>query len=141
VNAGIHAIRCIESDRPIVVVYEDIDSWLDSHEEDILALTDGELQSNNVVYIATTNSVEDLPDRIKNRPSRFASVIETKYPTPKMRKAYIRHKLPDLNNAELLNLVEITDGMSLDHIKSLILSVFCLQCDMDKTLQRLKKMN
>ena len=58
---GLEVLRRIEPDRPIVVLLEDIDAIQEKHgEHDVLAMLDGELQINNVVFIATTNYPENL---------------------------------------------------------------------------------
>ena len=64
-------LRKVQPDVPVVVVIEDLDSALQD-EEFFLDLLDGHAQGfQKVVFLATTNHLKRLPDRIKNRPSRF----------------------------------------------------------------------
>jgi SpoVK/Ycf46/Vps4 family AAA+-type ATPase len=50
---GLSIFRRIEPDRPCVVMLEDLDAMISNHgEHEVLALLDGELQIDNVVFIA-----------------------------------------------------------------------------------------
>ena len=78
---GLHELRRIEPDRPIIVVLEDIEEMIDNYgEHGLLGLLDGEHQVSNVVVLATTNYPERLGERIINRPSRFDEVISVDMP-------------------------------------------------------------
>src|SRR5258705_13886621 len=65
--------RVIEKDRPLVIIFEDIENLCTggSTETLLLNVLDGLDQLENVVYLATTNYIEKLKERIMNRPSRF----------------------------------------------------------------------
>lgn len=100
---GLEVLRRIEPKRPVVVMMEDIDAMMGnrSHDEGhLLALLDGELQIDNVVFIATTNYPERLPPRLVNRPSRFDVVQKIDMPSDEARKVYLKHKTDDLLEKE-----------------------------------------
>ena len=64
--------RAIEPTRPIICIYEEIESLINCYgESSILSLLDGEDQINHCVNIATTNFLKKLDGRITNRPKRF----------------------------------------------------------------------
>lgn len=139
---GLEMLREIEPDRPLVVILEDIDSMVRSYgEELILSLLDGEVQIDNVVYVATTNYPELLDPRLVNRPSRFDEVIKIGMPSPAARKVYLEKKNPKLTADQLEYWVQSTDGFSVAHLRELIVSVECLGNDIDATIKRLKIMN
>lgn len=132
-------IKEIQGDIRILAVYEEFDSRL-NRDSSFLSLLDGELQIENVVYLATTNYIDRIPDRVKNRPSRFATVIEIGVPDAATRAAFIRGKIKD----EWINVdewVKLTEGMSLDHLKDLIISVLCIGVDLHDAVSKLKTMN
>lgn len=141
---GLRVLRKIEPTRPIVMMIEDIDAVTERHgESDLLAMLDGELQVDNIVFIATTNYPGRLDKRLVNRPSRFDEVIRIGMPSSEARLTYLLAKNPRLKNEpEKAKLwVDSTDGLSLAHLRELIVSVECLGNDPEVTMKRLKTMN
>jgi SpoVK/Ycf46/Vps4 family AAA+-type ATPase len=141
---GLRVLRMIEKKRPIVVMIEDIDAIVDKKgESHMLALLDGELQIDNVVFVATTNYPERLDKRLVNRPSRFDEIIKIGMPSAAAREQYIVSKVPRLAEAveELKVWVDGSDNMSIAHIREIIIAVECLGNAVEPTLARIKKMN
>lgn len=123
--------RQVEAKRPLVVIIEDIDNIVTAGQgllSALLNVLDGVNQIENVVYLATTNYPERLQDRISNRPSRFDRVYEIPHPTAEVREFYIRHKLheSDVKTIDMKKWVEETEGLSLSHIKELVVSTMIL---------------
>lgn len=144
-SRGLEILRRIEPNRPIIVLLEDIDALIkDCGESEILAILDGELQIDNVVFIATTNYPEDLDKRLINRPSRFDIVKEIGMPTADARRIYLETKNPRLalpeNQRELDTWIKESRGFSVAHLKEMILAVEALGEDIDDVIKRLKKM-
>lgn len=143
----ISTFRKIEPNRPLIVILEDIDSLAgeDTYSTTkLLNILDGIKQIDNVVYIATTNYPEKLQERITNRPSRFDRRYKVEMPSTVVREAYIKSKLTqqDLERIDLPVWLELTDGMSLSHLKELIISVIVMGksfIDAVKHLSDLKK--
>jgi len=142
---GLSIMRRIEPDRPIIVMMEDLDALIVQYgEQDVLALLDGELQIDNVVFIATTNYPERLDKRIVNRPSRFDIVKFIAMPNEDARRVYLTTKnkrlmAPDAKE-ELDRWVAGTEGFSIAHLKELIVSVEVFEVDLNFALKRLQKM-
>lgn len=133
-------LREIEPDRRVVLVLEDLDAIVERHgESDLLSLLDGEGQIDNVVFIATTNYPERLDPRIVNRPSRFDRVVKIGMPSLAARKMYVASRLGD-DFADLELWAQETKGLSIAHIKELIVSVFCLETDFKSALTRVQTM-
>jgi SpoVK/Ycf46/Vps4 family AAA+-type ATPase len=138
----IDSFRKIEKDRPLIVIMEDIDSIAGESRHDtsmLLNILDGVKQIDNVVYIATTNYPERLEERITNRPSRFDRRYEVKMPDDEVRRSYLISKLTkeDLENIEIEEWIEHTKGMSLAHMRELVISVIAMNNTFEETVERL----
>jgi SpoVK/Ycf46/Vps4 family AAA+-type ATPase len=104
---------------------------------------DGVKQIEGVVYIATTNYPEKLQERITNRPSRFDRRYKVELPNSEIRRAYIKYKLTD-NDIEGINIeewVEKTEGMSLSHLKEVIISVIVMGRTFEETIGNLEELS
>lgn len=139
---GLHELRRIEPDRPIIVVLEDIEEMIDNYgEHGLLGLLDGEHQVSNVVVLATTNYPERLGERIINRPSRFDEVILVDMPSAKARLRYLKHVLKDtVPDDELQTWVAATEKFSIAHLRELIVATQCLGRPYAEVVDRLKRM-
>jgi len=127
----IPVLRSIEPDRPLIVILEDLDAIAGEDRYSttkLLNILDGIKQIENVVYIATTNYPEKLQERITNRPSRFDRRYQVEMPSAEIREAYIRAKLTvdDLAKIDLPQWIELTEAMSLSHLKELVISVIVM---------------
>ena len=91
--SGLEMLRKIEPTRPIIVVVEDIDAIQQMHgEADLLAMLDGDLQIDNVVFIATTNYPEKL-DKIQVKAKIPTLLNKTKLHNRFNHKVfYMKHK-------------------------------------------------
>jgi len=136
---ALKAIREIEGNIRCLVVWEEFDSALNSDESGYLSLLDGQNQIDNIVYLATTNYLDRIPARFRNRPSRFASVIEIPLPNEATRRLYITSKLLPDENIDVDLWVKETDGMTIDHLKDLVISVLCLNVSFQDAIDRLKE--
>lgn len=139
---ALEIFRMIERDRSLIVVLEDIEEMIEHHgEHDLLALLDGEHQVDNVVHIATTNFPEKLGARIVNRPSRFDEVIKIGMPTDNARSRYLEFVLGEtLSGKERQRWVSDTKGLSIAHLRELVVATQCLKRPYDETIERLKGM-
>lgn len=137
-------LRSVEPNRPIVVVLEDIDAIIDDGgESKLLNLLDGENQVNNVVFLATTNYPERLDARIVNRPSRFDRVVKIDMPSEEARKMYLIKKLGShliKEEDESIDLAKETKGLSIAHLKELIIGIYCQKNKPKDVLKRLESM-
>jgi len=135
-------IRDIEPDKPIILLFEDIDNLFGGDDESLLLnLLDGKFQIENVVYIATTNYPDKLAERIINRPSRFDLVREIALPNAEVRRYYLKTKLKedDLAKYPIEEWVDKTEGLSIAHIKEAILSVVIQGEDFNEVMERMRE--
>lgn len=137
-------IRIIEPNRKLITVIEDIDGLCNggSSETLLINILDGIEQSDNILYLATTNYPERLPKRIMNRPNRFDLRIKVGFPPSEVRREYFKSKLKpnDLATIDLEMWVDKTSGMSIAHLGELIKSVIILDNDFIETINRLEEL-
>ena len=134
-------VRKVEKDRPILCIIEDIDLVIAKHgEEPFLNFLDGLNSITNVVYVATTNNLERIPDRIKDRPSRFDKQYVIKKPNDADRLLYFQTKLikSDIKKYDLNKLVKDTKNFTMAHLKEVFISLYILNNPYDEVIKRLK---
>lgn len=134
------AYEILESVQPETltsVIMEEFDDMARRYESDLLTLLDGQVQKQNVVYLATTNFLDKVPKRLY-RPGRFSSVIEVKFPNAEARRVYLVSKL-GADFSELNEWVEVTSGLSIDELKEVVQAVYILRYPMAEVLKRLKE--
>lgn len=133
-------IKDIEPQRKILVMWEEFDAVLDHYESQLLPLLDGEIQVGNIVYLATTNYLTKIPSRIKNRPSRFARVIEVSEPDAETRRLFLDAKLHDTDKTLLEPMVQASEGFVIDQLKDMIISTCCFGYPIEEAVRKIKEM-
>ncbi len=142
ISGFISEIRTKDEDRPVMLVMEELDSKLDTNEEDILDLLDGESNIDNLIVLATTNYIDKIPNRVKSRPSRFATVIEIGKPSQATRAAFLHSRIRSehKNQIDINQIAEITQDFTIDHLKELIVCMFCFRIPPVKAVEKMKEM-
>jgi hypothetical protein len=135
-------IRRVEPDRPLICLMEDLDALVQNYgENEYLALLDGEAQVGNVCFVATTNYPERLDKRFVDRPSRFDTVKPIGMPSAAARRLYLGTKEPSLTGAELEHWVKISEGLSVAHLKEMIIANRCFGQPIEVVIERLTEMH
>lgn len=146
---AIRRIRAIEPDRKIITIIEDIDNFIASSEYErtsvdshLLNILDGNLKAGGIVTIATTNYIDKISGRYKNRPSRFARVIEFPLPNRESRKIFIEKTVrpEDLKTIDIEKWVNNTEGYTIDHINELVILHFVLGYDENEAFETIGMM-
>ncbi len=128
----VRRVRKIDGDTPIIAVIEDVDNFISNdHQRSqvdscLLNILDGNYKMSDVVIIATTNYIERIQARYKNRPSRFNRVIEFPLPNAESRRLYLEKTIlpEDIDMINLDDWVAKTEGYTIDHIKELTQQFF-----------------
>jgi len=119
----IRSVRLIQN-NPIVVIMEEMDQHINNGGESIIkTILDGNLSINNCIFFGTTNYIEDIPDALKNRPSRFKysldiEGIQNPEDIYKLLSKMIHDLFPD---EEIRNFSNQLKGSTLDQIKQFAL--------------------
>lgn len=133
------ALEATAPDKLTLVILEEFEDLLQNtnREKALLSLLDGEIQKNNIIYLATTNYLDQVPVRMQ-RPGRFSSIIEVGFPSAEARGVYLKAKRVDLSSVS--RWVEITDGFSIDELKETVLATTCLDEKLETVVDRLKEL-
>ena len=134
-SEAIKLLHSVQGEKPIVCVFEEFDRVCS--DSSFLSLLDGDLQVPSIYYLATTNYLNKIPDAIKNRPSRFAKVIEVGKPDEAARTAYIKSFLDDISSSDLLLWLKATENMVLDQVKDMIIAVECFGESLDSSKKKI----
>lgn len=138
--------RRIEKNTPLIVIIEDVEGFTEGStatESLLLNVLDGVSQVDNVVFLATTNYPEKLKDRFTNRPSRFDRLHYFGLPSDEVRKYYFEKKIKktDRKNIDIKKWVKGSEGLTVSHLRELLVSTVIMGNDFDDTVKILKGMS
>lgn len=133
--AALEILKELQPESTVLVVFEELDQLLYDYESELLNILDGEIQKENVIYVATTNFIHKVPPRLM-RPGRFSSIIEVGYPNVEARKAYLNTKI---DSVRADNIAENSEGLSIDELKEVVQSVECFNYDSKEVISRIRK--
>lgn len=141
-------IKDIEPNRKIIVVLEDIDTFLTDYSIEVTKLLnflDGAISTSGIVTIATTNYPEKLQERIVNRPSRFDRRYEVGKPDEDVRRYFLLNKLAvgdlTISDDEMNKIVKDTEGFTIDHLKEYFTSVYVLDYTHDEAISEISEIS
>ena len=137
----VQQIHAVNPNTQILVIWEEFERYKEDTE--VLQLLDGGKQIDNVVYLATTNYIEKLPPRIKNRPSRFARRVHVGPPSAEARKLFLMNRIhPEDRNEQIVDrIVAQSDGWVVDHLTEVIRSHFVIGQPLDEAMENIRTMN
>ena len=119
----------LASKTPVIIVVEEVDGWVQYGDNQLIRLLDGEDSVANIYYIFTTNFIDKIPDRIKNRPSRVARTFWIQPPAGTYRQEFVKMYYSRAGipiNQEVLQAVIGASGLTPDQIKNIVISVECM---------------
>jgi hypothetical protein len=126
IEVAIKLMREIHPDKKIVVVMEDIDNVVNSgRESEVINALDGvNTVFDNVIFLATTNYFERIPQRML-RPSRFDMKIKLDFPDAGYRRKYMETLLgshEEFAKFDLDAMVKDSEGFSFADLKEIFIS-------------------
>lgn len=138
-------LRKIHPDMPVLCILEDIDHpAYTEHIEMHLSLLDGHWQIGNCFYIATTNHVSEIDERLTNRPKRYDEVINVGPPSEEARRSYLEQIVPKdqpMRKEAIDALVKASHNLMFSHLSELMIAYLVLDHPLDEAAKRLHKMN
>lgn len=139
-QSALHGFRKQEPNRPVTVIIEDIDEVCHGYGEyQFLELLDGSEAVNNVLFIATTNNIEKLSEKLR-RPGRFDRKIEIPNPNAELRELYLKKKFGNkISKGQIDSIVSLTEGLSFGHLREIVVSHCGYGVQLNETVDRLRK--
>ena len=68
--------RKLNPNQMALVLFDECEDDMENREDKMKQLLDSDITPSNFVFLASTNYIEDIPETIKDRPSRFKHVID-----------------------------------------------------------------
>lgn len=138
-------IRKVHPNLPLMCILEDIDAEgyvgeIEKH----LALLDGKNQIGNCFYVATTNHIDQVDERLTNRPKRYDEVIHVGPPSEAARRSYLEQLVPadQAMRKEAIDVMsKMSDGFMLAHLSELMIAYLLLDHPLEEAVKRLRTMN
>lgn len=135
----------VEPGRPSMYLMEEVDRIVDSTA--CLSILDGESSMQGAVFVAMTNYKSSLPQRITNRPGRFARVVLIDAPPGPIQVEYLTRlarRRPDLmdGRSSPVRIVEAFRGvsMTMDHLREAFVSHVVMGEPLDAIRERFVEM-
>lgn len=127
----------IQPNIKTLVVWEEFDGLVKNYEEILLNVLDGEIQKRNVLYLMTTNYVQNIPARIL-RPGRTSQIVHVDFPDKIARVAYLKAKNVPEDKVNVI--ADRTGGFSIDELKEVVLAHFCLDQSIERAVARIQQL-
>lgn len=141
----LNALREVHPNAPVMCILEDIDHKVYNERliELHLALLDGLHQIGNCFYVATTNHIDAIDERLTNRPKRYDEVIHVGAPSEAARRSYLNQTVPadQPMRAEAIDaMTKQSEGLMLAHLNDLMVSYLLLGHTLEDSITRLRAM-
>lgn len=133
----IHVISLLRKyqDTPIIILYDEFEEVCNEYL--LLPFLDGIDSFDNVIFLACTNFIGQIPARIKNRKSRIKHIFEIKTLETSVYKEYISRKLPDLDKKVLDEFVyKVADkNLTIDQVKNAVIDFHVDGASIDQAIK------
>ncbi len=141
VKKCVNEIR-LEQDSPIIVFVDEFENLAcnPTEEQSLLTFLDGSDSVRNLIYLACTNYLDKIPDRIKCRPSRIKHLIEiNKFPDA-VYNQYISTKIKVITSKRLAELVVLCGeaNLTIDQVKHVLINVEIEKMSVPKAIKAVK---
>lgn len=134
--ATLQNLRKIQ-DNPIVLFVDEFELAVAREEDQYLTFLDGNDSLGNIIFIACTNYVDSIPERIRNRPSRIKHRFEINSLPLEVYKEYIFDRLPSLGDtvAHEIAFKASDKGLTIDQVKHVLIDVRIDKAKIDDAIE------
>lgn len=130
--------------RPVCLVLEELDGYCREAMSALLSVLDGPSQITGLVAFAATNKASDLPLAITDRPGRFDRSYFVDVPDYNDRRQYAKEMCERFgvpaDDALLEEISNATAGMSIAHIKEVIVSMSIYNYPIEEVIEHMTGM-
>lgn len=138
-NNCINTIKNIRQHQknPIIMFMDEFEVEMREREEQWLPFLDGTGSFENFVFIACTNYIDKIPDRIKDRKSRIKHIVEIKGLPMTVYSEYIKDRLPNLKSEELAEFAFKAENekLTIDQVKNALIDYRIEGWSIDKAIK------
>lgn len=133
----VESIRKIEKDRLVLIIFEDVDEFFYDDESELTNFLDGSTQSSNIIFVMTTNKIENFPPRML-RPSRIDEVYEILCPEKDDIKQYLLDKGLSEEDSEKMSKLSFDNNFNMSEVKELFIGTQIQELPLDIVIERIK---
>jgi ATP-dependent 26S proteasome regulatory subunit len=135
----IHCVKEVRKvqDNPIVLFMDEFEASVKAEEESYLTFLDGTDSIDNLIFIACTNYLEKIPNRIKNRRSRIKHLHNINSLPDAVYKEYILDRVPSMNPETITKFVYLAaeNGLTIDELKHALIDYRIEKVSVDKAVK------
>jgi len=145
-------IKKMEPKRKVILTIKNIDYMIDKFGFiSVIDMIDKMSKSNNLIYVATTSSIDRIDEILYNNSSSFDKKIKIESPSSKEREEFIQNKISDLKTEQqedtesitidIKKWIRDTEGFSFSNLKELIVSVILYKENYTNKIKEIRTIN
>lgn len=132
----IERMREIQS-NPIVLFIDEFEGRISREEAEYLTFLDGTNSVSNLVFMACTNYIEDIPDRIKKRKSRIKYLHNINSLPEEVYREYLTDRIPTMDRKTLgeFSYKAAEAGLTIDQLKHALIDYKIEKMSIEKAIK------
>lgn len=134
----IDGIRIDDPNRFIILIIDEFEKTFRSYDTDLLSFLSGAKERDNLIIISTVNDTTQLPQFIKDRPSRIEKVFNFTFKDEVVLRAITTNMIPEgykdkINLEFLVTTLKEYKNMSIDRMRHILRDLIANQVRYEKT--------
>lgn len=133
----VYQIRNVQ-DNPIVVFVDEFESGIRKDEERYLTFLDGGDSVDGMIFMACTNYIERIPDRIKKRKSRIKYIYNINSLPVEVYREYLMDRIPKEDPTVVSKFAFLAEekGLTIDQLKHALIDYRLEKIPIEKAVSR-----